>query len=343
VTAGGEPLVRCRDLVKHFPVAGSKDKVQAVNEITFDIRAGETLGLVGESDSGKTTVGKLLLGLHEPTAGEITYGGERVSGIGDKRFRAYRPRIQAVFQDPYDSLDPRKRISDVILEPLERMKLGGSTEARRARVHEVAEQVRLRPSLLDRFPHQLSGGQQQKVGVARALASSPEFIVLDEPTSALSPSARAELIAILTELQRELNVTYLFITHDLKVVETIADRIAVMYLGRIVELGSVDDVMAHRVHPYTRALLGSVLPPDPANRGAVRVLEGEIPSPIDLPVGCAFASRCVHAVDACREAVPPLDPVPPGRDGNPSQLVACIRADGTLDLAARRNGVPERA
>lgn len=337
-----ETLLECRDLVKHFPISGSRDKVQAVNAISFTIGRGETLGLVGESGSGKTTVGKMLLGLHQPTAGEVLYRGERISGLSHKEFLRFRPRIQAVFQDPYDSLDPRRQARDAIMEPLDRMKLLDSDAARRERVRELAELVRLRQSLIDRYPHELSGGQQQKVGVARALASDPEFIVLDEPTSALSPSDRAELIAILTDLQKRLDVTYLFITHDLKVVETIADQIAVMYLGRIVELGAVEDVMSHRVHPYTQALLGSVLPTDPANRGSVRVLEGEIPSPIDLPQGCAFASRCALAGPECLADVPPLLPVSPAGRRVPAdaaaQFVACVKSPEAALGAGHRNG-----
>jgi len=335
--AADAPLIDCREVVKRFPIAGSRDSVQAVNEVSFAIGAGETLGLVGESGSGKTTVGKLLLGLHQPTAGEIRFRGEQIGGIGDRAFRAHRPRIQAVFQDPSDSLDPRKRVRDAIAEPLERMGLLADRAARRARVAEVADTVRLPERLLDCFPHQLSGGQQQKVGVARALASRPEFIVLDEPTSALSPSARAELIAILAELQRELGVAYLFITHDLKVVESIAHRVAVMYLGRIVETGAVEQVLGHGVHPYTQALMSSVLPPDPSRRGAVKVLEGEIPSPIHLPPGCAFASRCPLAAESCRAAVPPLAAVDP--DGRAAagggQQVACIRTEEAARLETR--------
>lgn len=314
------PLIECREVVKHFPIPHSKEKVQAVNGVSIQVQQGETLGLVGESGSGKTTVGKMLLGLHRPSGGEIEYRGEALHSLTSKDFRRFRPKIQAVFQDPFDSLDPRMKVRDVIAEPLQRMGLYGGAQERSARVAEVAALVRLSDRNLGQYPHQLSGGQQQKVGVARALASSPEFVVLDEPTSALSPVARAELINILAELQQRLNVAYLFISHDLKAVERIADRIAVMYLGRIVEEGTVQEVAGSGVHPYTQALMASVLPSEPGSRARVRVLEGEIPSPIDLPPGCAFASRCPLALPECLERIPPLLPVE-GR----GQEIACIR------------------
>ena len=317
------PVLACENLVKHFPHRRSGSVVQAVNDVSFEVFRGETFGLVGESGSGKTTVGRLILGLIEPTAGRVSFDGQNISALTNEDLLRVRPKIQAVFQDPYDALDPRMRVRDAIIQPLARMALLGSRDERRQRVGEVLEIVGLDRELASRYPHELSGGQQQRVGVARALAPEPDFIVLDEPTSALSPSARAELIALLGEVQERLKVAYLFISHDLKVVESIANTVGVMYLGKIVELGGAQEVFENRVHPYTQALLSSVLAPDPSQRGSVKILRGEIPSPIDLPDGCSFLSRCPIGDESCGREEPPLTTVDLTSIG---QKVACFKA-----------------
>lgn len=320
-------LIRCENLVKSFPIPHSREVVQAVNSVSFAVEKGGTCALVGESGSGKTTVGKVILGLIRPTSGRVLFRDEEISQLSGKAYLRLRPKIQAVFQDPYDALDPRKRVSDAIMEPLERMKLVSSS-ARRGRLGELADTVELDGNVLRRYPHELSGGQQQKVGIARAIASSPDFIVLDEPTSALDLEGRAMIIGLLQRLQEQLNVSYLFISHDLKVVERLAQHVAVMYLGKIVEHGTTDEIFCRPTHPYTRALLSSVLRPDPAARGSVQLLKGEIPSPIALPTGCFFASRCPIGDESCRMSEPPLERVAQVSDSEQSDHgVACFKAD----------------
>jgi oligopeptide/dipeptide ABC transporter ATP-binding protein len=314
----GEPLLHVRQLVKHFPL-GHGRAVQAVNGISFAIERGEALALVGESGSGKTTVGRCVLRLIEGTSGTIVFRAEDVTAMSQEAFRHRRRHIQMVFQEPYDSLNPRRRVGKILDEPL---LLGTSLApaARRARVLEVLDLVGLGASFAGAYPHQLSGGEQQRVGIARAIATSPDLIVLDEPTSALDVSVRAEILDLLVDLQEHLALAYLFISHDLTAVRRVCQRVAVMYLGRIVETGRTDEIFARPLHPYSRALLSSVLYPDPHQERTRFVLSGEIPSPIDLPPGCALVARCPWARPACNLTVPPLEELLPERH------VACFRA-----------------
>jgi oligopeptide/dipeptide ABC transporter ATP-binding protein len=313
-----EPLLRVRGLVKHFPIDRQRS-VKAVNDISFDIGQGEALALVGESGSGKTTTGRCVLRLIEPTAGTILFRGQDIAALSQKRFRGLRPKIQMVFQEPYDSLSPRMRIRTTIEEPL-KLSGGWSATQRRDRVVEVLEMVRLHPSAMDKYPHQFSAGQQQRIGIARALATNPDLIVLDEPTSALDVSVRAEILDLLGELQQSLGLAYLFISHDLTAVRRVCDRVAIMYLGRIVETGEVERIFEQPLHPYSRALLSSVLYPDPRMQLPRFLLTGEIPSPINLPPGCHLYQRCPWAQPACDAAYPPQEELQPGRS------VACFRA-----------------
>ncbi|MDO9710403.1 oligopeptide/dipeptide ABC transporter ATP-binding protein [Paracraurococcus lichenis] len=312
------PLLRLRGLTKHFPIAGSGRVVQAVNGVSLDIAPGETLGLVGESGSGKTTVGRCILGLTGISAGGIEFEGADLLEARRRDPRSLRGRIQIVFQEPADALDPRLRIAASVEEPL--LALGIGAEERRRRVAEAMDLVRLSPHLLRLYPMELSAGQQQRVGIARAMITRPKLLVLDEPTSALDPTARADIIALLMQIQRELNTAYLFISHDLSTVRFVSHRIAVMYLGMIVEQGDAATVFAEPRHPYSAGLLSSVLLPNPHLRRATRIsLAGEIPSPIDLPPGCFLASRCPFVVEACRAAMPPAEALGGGH------LVHCIR------------------
>jgi oligopeptide/dipeptide ABC transporter ATP-binding protein len=314
---GGPPVLEVADLVKHYPIAHSRAFVAAVNGISFSIGKGETLGLVGESGSGKSTVARCVLNLTELTLGRILFEGRDISRLPAAEARALRRRIQLVFQEPFDSLNPRMTVGATIAEPLVVRKVD-KTERRR-RVAELRDLVHLPETLLDLYPHEISGGLQQRVGIARAIATNPTLLVLDEPTSALDPRARRQIIDLLIELQRELEMSYLFITHDLNTLRHISHRIAVMYLGLIVEEGPTHAIFEEQRHPYTRALLSSVLYPDPDTRRARFELRGEIPSPIDLPLGCYLASRCPLVLDECRAGIPPLLSIGDGRTS------ACIR------------------
>jgi oligopeptide/dipeptide ABC transporter ATP-binding protein len=311
-------VLEVEGLYKSFPIAGSRSVVQAVNGVSFAIGPGETLGLVGESGSGKTTVGRCIVGLTELSAGRIRFKGEDIS-----MSRAHRPRrllgkIQLVFQEPAESLDPRMRIANSIEEPL--LALGTPAAARRERVAEAIERVGLRRNMLDLYPAELSAGQQQRVGIARAMITRPELVVLDEPTSALDPTARAEIIELLMKIQAELGTSYLFISHDLSTVRFISHRVAVMYLGMIVEQGNAAEVFAEPCHPYSVGLLSSVLLPHPHLSLPKSVsLKGEIPSPINLPKGCFLASRCPFVIDRCRSEMPPAEDIGGGH------LVHCFR------------------
>ena len=313
-----DPLVAVRNLVKHFP-AGRGKTVKAVNEISFTIAKGEALGLVGESGSGKTTVGHCLLKLLSPTAGTILIDGSDVSGLTPRDFRPLRSRVQMVFQEPYDSLNPRMRIETIVGEPL-RVLRPGPAGPRRRRVCEVLEMVGFDASVAERYPHQLSAGEQQRIGLARALATQPELIVLDEPTSALDVSVRAEILNLLNDLRSRLGLSYLLISHDLTAVRRVCNRVAVMYLGKIVESGETEQIFERPLHPYSRALLSSVLYPDPERTLPRFVLTGEIPSPINLPAGCHLNQRCPWADTPCREAYPEMVELLPGR------RVACFQA-----------------
>ncbi|MFQ5914165.1 MAG: ABC transporter ATP-binding protein [Nitrospinota bacterium] len=322
------PLLQVSALVKHFPVTTRRRKVlvRAVNGVSFDIQSGKTLGLVGESGSGKTTVGRCIVGLEQVTSGTINFKGEKVSDLSGKEFRSYRSRIQIVFQEPHDSLNPRMRVVDTILEPVRIFYRQLSPTAQKDKMEEIVRQIGLTSGILELHPHHLSGGQAQRVAIGRAIVPRPDLLVLDEPTSALDPSARAEIMRLLIRLQKDLGLTYLFISHDLATVRFICSEVAVMYLGKIVERGPTDALFRNPRHPYSRALLSSYLVPDPNARRSPLVLKGEIPSPINLPNGCYLYSRCPLAAPKCDKAHPPLEPVGNGR------FAACYRLDAVDTL-----------
>ena len=310
------PVLEVRDLKKHFPVrrgffGRQIGTVRAVDGITFALRSGETLGLVGESGCGKSTTGKMISKLIEPTAGQIYLKGERIEGLSRRAMRRRRRRLQVVFQDPYSSLNPRMRAKDIVAEPLRNFERLARTEVDR-RVAELFEQVGLRLDQMVRFPHEFSGGQRQRLVIARALALKPEVIVCDEPVSALDVSVQAQVINLLADLQRNFGVAYVFIAHDLAVVEHISHRVAVMYLGRIVELGDKRSVFANPQHPYTEALLSAVPVPEPAAISQRIVLQGDVPSPINPPAGCHFHTRCPYAMARCRQEAPLMRQLQPG-------------------------------
>jgi oligopeptide/dipeptide ABC transporter ATP-binding protein len=316
-----DPVLEVRGLKKHFPVrqrllGGSSASVKAVDGVDFSVHAGETLGLIGESGCGKTTTSKLILLQEKPTAGTIAFQGQDIAGLEGAALMAYRRAVQVVFQDPFSSLSPRMRVQDIIAEPLEiHTKL--SREAIRARVGEVLELVGLAPDVAPLFPHEFSGGQRQRVAIARALATDTRLIVLDEPVSALDVSVRAQIMNQLEHLQATLGVSYLFIGHDLATVAHISHRIAVMYLGRIVEHADSDALSSRPMHPYTKALFAAALPSHPNDPPQERTIAGEVPSPLNVPSGCRFHTRCPAAMPICSQVEPVLQP----RDG--SGEVAC--------------------
>jgi len=324
-----EPIMRVRDLVKHFPVRGGVlqrqvGAVRAVDGVTFDIHSGETLGLVGESGSGKSTTGRTLLQLVRATSGTVTFRGEELTNAPADTVRAARRHMQMIFQDPYASLNPRLTVRRIVREPLDIHRVGTGSE-RAERVARLLDLVGLEPGHGDRYPHEFSGGQRQRVGIARALATSPELIVADEPISALDVSIQAQIVNLLEDLKDELGLTYLFIAHDLSMVRHISDRVAVMYLGRLVELGGSGEVFDAPLHPYTRALMAAIPEPDPAREAARSrsALDGDVPSPSNPPSGCHFHPRCPLATDVCtREDVVMRDL---GAAGEP-HLVACHHA-----------------
>ena len=322
------PVLEVTDLVKRFPVrhglfGRGRGHVYAVNGVSFAIRPGETLGVVGESGCGKTTVAKTVLRLLRPDGGRIMLHGRDITTASDADLRERRRDIQMVFQDPFSSLNPRMRCGRIVAEPLEIHKLAAGRAARQAQVAAMFERVGLRPDQMRRYPHQLSGGQRQRLGIARALALEPSVIVADEPVSALDVSVQAQVINLLRDLQRGSNLAYLFISHDLAVVEHISHRIAVMYLGKIVELAAKTTLFAAPLHPYTEALLAAIPIPRPGAKRVRAILRGDVPSPVDPPPGCAFHTRCPIAKDICRTATPPL------RTVGPDHRVAChLRAPG---------------
>ena len=304
-------LVEVRNLVKHFERGGglfrARTVVKAVDDVSFAVEEGETFALVGESGSGKSTTGRCMLRLIEPTSGEVSFRGENVLGFGSARLRAARRDMQMVFQDPYSSLNPRMRASTIVEEPLIIHAIGSRAE-RRDRVADLFRLVGLDPAHLDRYPHEFSGGQRQRIGLARALALNPSFIIADEPVSALDVSIQAQVINLLEDLQQKFGLTYLFIAHDLSVVEHISRRVAVMYLGRIVEIATAHDLYATPLHPYTEALLSAVPVTEPAARRKRIVLQGEVPSPINPPTGCHFHTCCpIRQLPLCSTEVPALE------------------------------------
>lgn len=321
-----EVLISVRNLRKYFPIkkgfifAREAAQVKAVDGLNFDIYRGETLGLVGESGCGKSTTGRTILQLHRATTGEVLYEGTDLVQLSGNKLREMRREVQIIFQDPYASLNPRMTIERIVSEPLLVHGIGTEKE-RRQRVGELLELVGLNPYYADRYPHEFSGGQRQRIGIARALALDPTFIVADEPISALDVSIQAQVVNLMQELQRELGLTYLFIAHDLSMVRHICDRVAVMYLGRIVELAESEELYTNPLHPYTQALLSAVPVPDPEveEKRERIILRGDLPSPANPPVGCNFNTRCPVAIDACYEIDPELIEITPGH------WVACHR------------------
>jgi oligopeptide/dipeptide ABC transporter ATP-binding protein len=322
----GDVILEVRDLVKHFNVGGGflgghTAVITAVDGVSFTIRRGETLGLVGESGCGKTTTGRCILQLERATSGRVIFEGQELTALSEAELRPVRRRMQVIFQDPYSSLNPRMTVGQMIAEPLGVHDIVPDRDKRAARVQELLAHAGLLPAMAHRYPHELSGGQRQRVGIARALAMEPGLIVCDEPVSALDVSIQAQIINLLEELQARFDLTYLFVAHDLSVVRHISDRVAVMYLGRIMEITDRKSLYESPLHPYTQALLSAVPIPDPALEAERQrvVLGGEVPSPLNPPAGCVFHPRCPMAVDECRQGVPPL------REVRPDHLVACIR------------------
>jgi oligopeptide/dipeptide ABC transporter ATP-binding protein len=320
VTAG-TPLVSVRGLRKHYPLragffGGSRLAVRALDGVDLTVRAGETLGIVGESGCGKSTLGRCVLRLTEPTAGEVWFDGQNLLALSARDMRRMRREMQIIFQDPYASLNPRMRVGAIVAEGIEIHRLARGAEKRR-RVEELLDKVGLSPEHYDRYPHEFSGGQRQRVGIARALAVGPRFIVADEPVSALDVSIQAQVLNLLRRLQEDLRLTYLFISHDLRVVEHISHRVAVMYLGKIVEQAPRDELYRNPRHPYTRALFSAVPIPNPRRRKERLPLTGDVPSPLNPPAGCAFHPRCPFVEERCRREVPAL------AEGAGEHAVAC--------------------
>ena len=321
-----DTLLEVKNLKMYFPVTKGLLRrkiadVKAVDGISFSIRKGETLGLVGETGCGKTTVGRCILRVYRPTEGQIIFEGQDIANLSPSKMRPFRRKMQLIFQDPYGSLNPRQRAGNIVGEPLRVHQLIHDKEEYKERVKQLFTTVELNPEMADRYPHEFSGGQRQRIGIARALACEPSFIVCDEPISALDVSIQAQIINLLQDLQERLGLTYLFIAHDLSVVRHISDRVAVMYLGHIVEITDWEELYENPLHPYTKALLSAVPIPNPAvekTRERI-ILRGDVPSPLNPPAGCPFHPRCGMAIDECRQTVPPLNQIAPGHQ------VACIR------------------
>lgn len=313
-----EPILQVKNLSKHFDVEGGS--LQAVDGLNFDIFKGETFGLVGESGCGKSTAGRTILRLYEPTAGEAIFEGRDVYSLNAKEMKELRKEMQMIFQDPYASLDPRMTVEEIVSEPLVIYGIGNRKE-RRERVIELLELVGLSAEHSLRFPHEFSGGQRQRIGIARSLALRPKFIICDEPISALDVSIQAQVVNLLKDVQKELGLTLLFIAHDLSMVRYISDRVAVMYLGKLMELGTTEDFYANPLHPYTKALLSAIPIADPEEqRKRVQIeLEGDVPSPINMKPGCRFVDRCPYGDDTCRGRDPEMEEILPG------QYVACFK------------------
>ena len=322
------PLLQVNDLKKHFPISGglfgrTKSKVHAVDGVSFEIARGETLSLVGESGCGKSTVGRAILRLFDITAGQIVLDGLRIDDLGPHRLREMRRRVQVVFQDPFSSLNPRMRIRDILAEPINNFGLAKDAAERDARIAELMEIVRLPRDAVNRRPHEFSGGQRQRIGIARALAMEPDVLVADEAVSALDVSVKAQIVNLLQDLQREFGLALLFISHDLAIVEHMTHRVAVMYLGKIVEIAPRRQIFASPGHPYTRALLSAVPIPEPGAERTPIILKGDVPSPVNPPKGCRFHTRCPLAFDRCRVEAPEL------RLKGEDQWVACHLENAT--------------
>ena len=316
-----EAMISVRNLKMYFPVGGSlfekKKTLKAVDDVSFDLYPGETFGLVGESGCGKTTVGRTIVRLYQPTAGQILLDGTDIAPLSEKEVLPYRSRMQMIFQDPYASLNPRMTVASIVGEPLRYQ--GMNAKDIDDRVRELVECVGLKEDHLNRYPHEFSGGQRQRIGIARALASKPDFIVCDEPISALDVSIQAQIINMLEELQARFGMTYLFVSHDLSMVRHISKRVAVMYLGHIVEMAPVNELYANMLHPYTKALMSAVpiADPDAAEKSQRIVLQGDVPQPINPPSGCPFRTRCPYADEGCAEQIPKL------KDMGGGHMVAC--------------------
>lgn len=320
------PLLEVKGLKKWFPIRrGLIPKVvanvKAVDDVSFSVYPHEVLGIAGESGSGKTTIGRTVLRLIEPTEGEILFSGEDITKLDAENLRLFRRKAQIIFQDPFASLDPKMTIEAILVEPLRIHGLCKNARERRERAVEFLEMVAMSTDYLSRYPHELSGGQRQRIGIARALAVDPEFIVADEPVSALDVSIQAQIINLLDDLKRRLGLSLLFISHDITVMEYLSDRIAIVYLGKIMEIGPTREICGSPRHPYTEALLSAVPNPDPEATSNRIVLEGDVPSPIEPPSGCVFRTRCPYAIDACAKTVPAFRSIGPGH------LTACIRED----------------
>ena len=327
MTATSTIILQVQNLVKHYPILGgsafarSIGAVRAVDDVSFSVHQGETFGLVGESGCGKTTIGRCILQLERPTAGQVVFAGQELTGLTEAQLRVIRRKMQVIFQDPYSSLNPRMTVGQMLAEPLQVHGIVPRRTERRQHVAELLSEVGLPSALTERYPHELSGGQRQRVGIARALAMQPSFIVCDEPVSALDVSIQAQIMNLLDDLQERYGLTYLFVAHDLSVVRHISDRVAVMYLGKLVELADWQRLYEEPLHPYTKALLAAVPIPDPeveVHRERI-ILRGEVPSPSNPPAGCVFHPRCPLAIADCRHVVPEFREVTPGH------WAACIR------------------
>lgn len=347
-TADDVPVISVRGLVKHFPVkrgvvfSRTMGHVRAVDDVSFDIARGETLALVGESGCGKSTTGRLLLKLMAPTGGSVKFKGQEIADLDDDQMRRMRRHMQIIFQDPYASLNPRLTVSETLTEPMRVHEIGSESE-RQERVRELLEVVGLAPEHASRYPHQFSGGQRQRIGIARALAVNPDLVVCDEPVSALDVSIQAQVVNLLQNLQRRFGLSYLFIAHDLAVVKHISDRVAVMYLGKLIEITDKRTLYARPLHPYTQALLSAIPRPDPTAERQRIILTGDVPSAMKPPPGCRFHTRCPHAQDRCRKDEPVLREAAPGHrvachffETLPKPLVSSATSSGASVMFTRR-------
>jgi oligopeptide transport system ATP-binding protein len=328
------PLLEVRNLKKHYPVRGGVfggkiGDVRAVDGVSLVVKRGETVGLVGESGCGKSTLGRTITRLEEPTEGQVFFEGKDLAHADKRELFALRRDVQIIFQDPYASLNPRMTVGEIVREPLLVHGIGDKAQQRK-KVHDLLETVGLTREVLDRYPHEFSGGQRQRIGIARALALEPKLVIADEPVSALDVSVQSQVLNLMLRLQKEMDLTYVFITHDLSVVQHISDRVAIMYLGRIVEEGPTDKIFAKPAHPYTRALVAAIPVPDPSMRTSAPPVKGEAPSPINPPVGCNFHPRCPYMIEACKAQEPPLEPILAAlgmaqAEATSDHLAACIR------------------